>query len=119
MANLFGIENLKLLIKFPLGLTKELSEDFEDGKLSFGEQLGLINQVIQAVGIVKAWPAIKQELADLTPAEKKELRSWVVAQFNLDVKLKGAAIDKMVKSSLAFAVAGWELVEGWKNIKQS
>ena len=118
MANNFGIENLKLLIKFPLSLTKELTEDFADGKLSFGEQLGLITQIIQAAGIVKAWPEIKKELADLTAAEKKELRTWVVSQFSLDVSVKNAAIDKLVKSSLAFAVAGWELVEGWKNINK-
>lgn len=117
MANKFGIENLKLLIKFPLSLTKELTEDFADGKLSFGEQFWLINQIIQAAGIVKAWPIIKKELADLTAAEKKELRAWVMVQFNINVTVKNADIDKLVKSSLAFAVAGCEMVEGWKSLK--
>ena len=114
----FGIENLKVLIKFSFGLTKELTQGFADGKISFVEQLGLITQLVQAIGVVQAWPQIKLELKELSAPEKIQLRDYVISEFSL-ISTNNKLVDAQIKKSLAFAVDAIALIDGFKEIKQN
>ncbi len=114
----FGIENLKIMVGFAFSLTKELVEDFQDGKINFLEQMRLVSAVISGVGVVKAWDKIKEELAELSAAEKKELRNFVVNQYGLSSIVNNKAIDLQIKNSLQFVVSGIDVVEGWKNLNK-
>lgn len=68
-----GIENLKAVLKFGVGIGTTLAADLADNKLSFSEGLGLVAQLSQVQDFVANKDNIIAEAKDLTVDEIKEL----------------------------------------------
>lgn len=111
---MFGIDNLKKVVKFSCDFTAQINTAMADGKFSWTESFGFIDELAQIPGVIKSFPSVKQEIADLDVAEKKELYDFIVDNFDIP----NDHVEKLIENSLAFALAAVELFEQWKAIKK-
>lgn len=112
---MFGIENVKKLVKFSCDLTKQISEALADGKFVWSEAFGFVNEVMQIPGVVKSFPDIKNELSELTPEERQELNDYFAAEFDI----ANDKIEAFIEHALSLAISLVALVEEWKKRNQS
>lgn len=113
MPVMFGVENLKKLIKFSCDFTEQITEALADGKFTWMESFGFIDEVMQLPGVVKSFPAIKQELSELSPEERQELYDYLKEEFDIP----NDRLEAFIENSLSLAIAAIALVEQWKAIK--
>lgn len=111
---MFGIENLKKIVKFACDFTKEIASALADGKFQWTEAFGFVDEIMAIPGVAKSFPAAKQELADLSPEEKAELYAYVVEEFDLP----NDKVEAFVENALSFAISAVALVEQWKALKK-
>jgi hypothetical protein len=105
----FGIENLKKLLQFSFDLTKQIATSTKDG-WQWTDSFSFIDEASEIPGVVKSWPAIKQELGDLSEDEKKELNQWVADNFGLD----NAEVESKIEHALQLAINAVALVDEFK-----
>lgn len=110
---LFGISNLKKMVKFATDFTEQVADSLSDGKFSWMEAFGFVDEVSQIPGVVKSWPAIKQELSELNEDERKELHQYVTEEFDIP----NDRVEAFVESALGWAINAIALVELWKTLK--
>ncbi len=110
----YGIDNIKKLLTFALSLSNELSSDLSDGKISFFEGLSMVTDIMQLTGVVKAWPAIKQEIADLDADERKQLNDFVAGQFGVP----NANVEAFVEKALSWVLETVALATQIKTLKK-
>ena len=110
---MLGIDNLKKIVKFACGFTKQISIALEDGKFQWTESLGFMDEIMEIPGVVKSFPELKQELADLSTNERNELYEYLVAEFDLP----NDKTELFVENSLLFAISALALVEQFKALK--
>lgn len=113
MPQNFGVENLKKLIKFSCDFTEQITEALSDGKFSWVESFGFVDEVMQIPGVVKSFPAIKQELGELSNEERQELYDYLKEEFDIP----NDRLEVFIENSLSLAIAAVALVEQWKAIK--
>jgi hypothetical protein len=109
---MLGISNLKTLVKFSCDFTKQIATALSDGKFQWLEALGFIDEIMQIPGVVKTWPEIKLEVADLTAEERQELHAYVVTEFDIP----NDRVEGFIEYALMNAVSIVAMVEGWKAI---
>ena len=110
---LFGIENLKKMVKFATDFTEQVADALKDGKFSWTEAFGFVDEVMQIPGVVKSWPAIKQELSELSADERTALHQYVVEEFDIP----NDKVEAFVENALGWAINAIALVEMWKALK--
>lgn len=110
---MFGVENLKKLVKFACDLTKQINSSLSDG-WQWTDSISFIDEISAIPGVVKSFPAIKQELGELTPEERQELFDYVVVEFDLP----NDSVEALVENSLQAAIALIALVEQWRLLKK-
>lgn len=109
----FGIDNLKKVIKFACDFTNQAVKSLEDG-WQWLDAASFLDEMMQVPGVVKALPAVKQELADLSETEKTELHAYLVAEFDIpNDKLEG-----FIEDAVAFSLSAIGLFEKFKAIKK-
>lgn len=106
---MFGIENIKKLVKFGCDLTKQIAVSLGDG-WQWTDALSFIDEVSAIPGVVKSFPAIKQELAELSTEERAELNNYIQAEFDIP----NDQTEAFIENALAFALSAVALVEQWK-----
>ena len=109
-----GIDNLKKLVSFACGFTKEIASAMADGKFKMTEVFGFFDEIMEIPGVVKSFPLIGQEIKDLTIDERKELELYIQDKFDLS----NDAVEAVIENSLAFAFSAIALVEQWKSLKK-
>ncbi len=110
---MLGIENLKKLLQFSFDFTRELQSALADGKFRLTELIGFFDEVIQIPGVVRSWPEIKAEFADLDATERQDLYTYFQNGFDIP----NDKIESFVENALMNAVSLIMLVEQWKNLK--
>lgn len=110
----YGIDNLKKIVKFACDFTAQINTALSDGKFTWTDSFGFIDELTQVPGVIKAFPAVKQEITDLDEAEKKELYDFIVENFDIP----DDHVEKLIENSIAFTLAAVELFEQWKAIKK-
>lgn len=111
---MYGIGNLKKLIGVALGFTKQFQETFADGKFQLQELFNFVDEFIQVPDLVKNWPQVKQEFADLTPDERTELLTYFQQQFDLP----NDKVEAFIEAALQNAISLVSLVEMWRDLKK-
>lgn len=109
---MYGIENLKKLIKFGCDLTKQITTALGDG-WQWTDAFGFVDEIAAIPGIVKSFPAIQQELSELSPEERQELYDYLQEEFDIP----NDRVEVFVENSLSLAIAAVALVEQWKALK--
>jgi hypothetical protein len=109
---MYGVENLKKAVGFGLNLTEQIEKAGRDG-FTWTDFLGFIDEIFQIPGIIANGDEIGRELKDLTEAEKEELISYAVAEFDIPNDKVEAIVEDALK--LAFTVVA--MVVKWRTIK--
>ena len=110
----YGIENLKKAIKFACDFTAQCATALADGKFAWTESFGFVDELTQVPGLVKSFPELKQEVADLTETERVELYNYLKDNFDIP----NDALETLIENSLAFTIAAVGLFEQWKTLKK-
>lgn len=111
---MYGIENLKKLVKFACDFTKQVAEALKDGKFQWTDAFGFIDEAAQLPAVAKSFPAVKQEVSELDENERKELYDYLVSEFDIP----NEAVEVLIENSLAFAISAIALFEQWKTLKK-
>ena len=111
---MLGIENLKKLVSFACGFTKEIASAMADGKFKTAEIFGFFDEIMEIPGVVKSFPAILAEIKDLTIDERKELEAYIQDKFDL----ANDKVEAVIEHSMSFAFSAVALVEEWKAPKK-
>lgn len=98
-----GIQRLMLFVGFALTLTKEVKDGLDDGKFSFGETLGLVDNAAEIPELVKNAKYIPAEIADLDAEEQEQLHQYVRDNFDLENDKVEQAIEESI--DLAFYIS--------------
>jgi hypothetical protein len=110
-----GIDNLKKLVKFSLDLSEQVVESTKDGWNWLTDPFSFLDELSQVPGVAKSWPAIKAELADLSPAERTELLEYIKSEFDIpDDK-----VEIFVENALQQAASLITLVEEFRKLKNT
>ncbi len=109
---MYGVENLKKAVGFGLNLTEQIEKAGRDG-FTWTDALGFIDEIFQIPGIIASGDEIGRELKDLSEAEKEELISYAVAEFDIPNDKVEAIVEDALK--LAFTVVA--MVIKWRELK--
>lgn len=112
---MFGITNIKAMIAVALGFSRELMNTFQDGKFQMSELFNFIDDFAKIPEVVKNWPKIKEELADLTKPERDELIAYFVTEFDIPNDKVEAFIEKAIQNAGSLL----DLVEMWRDLKKT
>lgn len=94
MAELFGIETLKKTATAVVKLGLKVEDALEDGKITFFEALSIgIGTAPEAFALAQKGTQLKQEYTDLSDAEREELVTHVVEEFELESDKLEAVIE--------------------------
>lgn len=94
----FGIENLKLLITFPIEIGNVAGTILEDSDKSWKRWLKFISLMPEAISLMKIdWSKIKDEYLDLSDAEREELKELVKKKFDIH----NDKIESVIENSFA------------------
>jgi hypothetical protein len=113
MPDVIGIENLKALVKVGLTFGQKVAADLKDKKISWLEAIGLVPDIFSAIGAVKTWATVQQEIRDLSAAETLELETYVMSEFNIPNTKVKAFIDHALMQVISIN----NLVNEFKHIK--
>lgn len=111
---MYGTKNLKKMLKLVADLMTEVSDDLKDGKISWLEGLGFVDELMQLPGVVKSWDAIKLEIGELSPAEKTDLHEYAADIFDIPNDKAEAFIER----ALAWVIEGVNLWGMRKDLKK-
>ena len=108
----FGIENLKKIVAFGCDLTRQINQSLEDG-WQWTDAFSCVDEIATIPGVVKSIPAVKQELSELSLAEREELLNYIVEKFDIP----NDKVEAFVEHAVAIAISMVALVEEWKSLK--
>lgn len=114
MAELLGVENFKKLIKFSCGLTKQVNTSLADG-WQWTDILSFVDEASEIPAIGKALPQIAKELADLSSAERDELKDFVQTEFDIP----NDNLEVVLENSIMQAISLVALVNEWRKISDA
>ncbi len=80
---LLGIDNLKKAALLGIDIGKQVETALADGKFSWVDSFGFLDELIKVPGIINSRKDIIAEYKDLTEAEREELKEYI--QDNLDL----------------------------------
>lgn len=107
---MYGIDNLKRMVKFACDFTKQMSSAMADGKFSWTEGFGFIDELLQIPDVVKAWPEVKNEISELSTEEREQLYQYLVTEFDIP----NDEVEVKIEQSLNWVINTITLVESWK-----
>lgn len=110
---MFGIENLKKLVGFGCDLAKQIASSLSDG-WQWTDAFSFVDEIAAIPGVVKSFPAIKQELTDLSAEERAELHTFVVEKFDIP----NDKVEAFIENALGVAINIVALVEQFKSLKK-
>lgn len=120
MPEKFGIEKSKALIKLVLDAIKQAAVAGQDG-WQFTDFFGFIGLTPAINDAIKSFPQVKQELGDVSPAERSEFNTYFANEFNIPNKKVEAFIEHVLDygmRTVTHVEEGVALVEEFKNLKK-
>lgn len=97
-----GIDNLKKAGKFGVGLGMQIEKALADGKFTWTDLPGFVDELLEIPGIVNNREAIVAEFKDLTIDERAELLAYLKQEFDLADDVLESKIEKGL--DIAFAL---------------
>jgi hypothetical protein len=111
---MLGVENLKKLVKFPLDLTKQITDSTADG-WQITDLFSFVDELSTIPGIVKNWKETVAELKELDALERAELHAYVVTEFDIP----NDKVEVFVENALLNVVSLIALYEQFKALKSA
>lgn len=111
---LYGVANLKKLLKFGFGTTEQIAEALKDGKFTWPEAFGFVDEISEIPGVVKAIPDVMKELSELSEEETTELHEFAKSEFDIP----NDAVEEFVEDGLIWAIKTIALVKRFGGLKK-
>ena len=112
MPELFGIENLKRLVRLGCAIPKQIAISSEDGWQIY-DIAAFFDEVADLIGVVRNIKAITDEWKDLSEDERLDLFSYVKQEFDIaDDK-----VEEFVEDALVWAASTLSLISRFKSLK--
>jgi hypothetical protein len=73
----YGVENIKKVVSFGLGIAKDVSTAQADGKINVKDSLLFVDDVIKIPSVIAAAAQVKNEYLDMDSAERSEIDQFV------------------------------------------
>lgn len=108
----FGIEALQKLVAFACALTSQITSSLADG-WQWTDALSFVDEISAIPGVVKNFPAVKQELSELSAEEREQLHAYIVEKFDIP----NDKVEAFVEDALGLSIHIVALVEQWKALK--
>lgn len=109
---LFGIENLKKVVKFACDFTKQAATSLSDG-WQWTDVFAFVDEMATVPGVIKSLPVVKKELADLSIAERAELYSYLELEFDIP----NDKVEAFIEHSIQFTLSALALIDEFKALK--
>lgn len=106
----FGIENLTKVVEFGAKLGEGAANIFEDGKVELGEAAALLPTLMEVPGILANKDKIKEEVNDLSDAERAQLKEIFAGEFDP----ADDSLENKIEKSINAAVAVLDLIDAFK-----
>lgn len=81
-----GIEHVKSVLKFMIGLVNAMGKTYENGKPDMADLLYFAKPMLSVVTVITAAKYLVPELSDLDPVERQELCDFVASELVLPQK---------------------------------
>ncbi len=108
---MYGIENLKKVVKFACDFTRQVATATADG-WQWNDFFSFIDEAAQLPGVAKSWPDIKNEIGELSEEEREDLFYYVANEFDIP----NDKVEMAIENSLAWVNSTINLVNQWKNV---
>lgn len=112
---MLGIDNLKKITKFSCDFTKEVASAMEDKKFQWGEVFGFFDEIMAIPGVVKSFPEIGKEIADLDTTERAQLELYLQSEFDIP----NDKLEIALENSIMFALSAVGLYNMWKSLNKT
>ena len=109
-----GVKNIKKLLEFGFELQQDLTNVLEDGKVSFFEATRFIGTALELSSVVKSWPEVKKELADLDSDERADLLNFAIESLSIP----NEEVENFVEHAVQWTVSTLALIELGKKLKK-
>lgn len=83
-GELYGINNLTILVIFVVNLIESLREKLKDGKINISEGIGLLFDLKTLPDIIRYRKEIAAQIKDLSTDEAKQLINTIESEFNMN-----------------------------------
>jgi hypothetical protein len=118
MEEKLGVQNLKLLIAFPIELGNIGDAIGKENSKNWKKWLKLIELFDEVVDLLKVdWKKIKDEYKDLDEVEKVELKEFIKEKFNIENDKLENAIEESLEIILSLETAIKKSISLFKNLK--
>jgi hypothetical protein len=107
MPTKIGTKNIKKLLQFGFDFSQSITSALADGKVSWIEAIGFVPELMQLQGVVKSWPLVKQEIADLDSDERADLCNFAVESFDIP----NDQVEEFVETAGQWAISTLALIE--------
>ncbi len=111
---MYGIENLKKIVKVACDFTKQAASSLMDG-WQWTDFFAFVDEMAAIPGAVKSLPEVMQEIKDLQPEERDQLYAYLVEQFDIP----NDKVEAFVEDAIAWAISTVSLVEKFKSLKSA
>jgi len=117
MSEVKGIQNLKELADFVLGIGNGVSASLADGKMGLTDLLHFQGAVFTALPAFQGIDQVDEEFFDLSETEKAELNAYVASK--LQLAPGHAKVEQIVESVLTIVVEFKALIAQLVGAKQA
>lgn len=101
MAEKKDIKELKELIHFISSLAQAIASSLEDGKIGLTDLFKFFSVLKSAGPAFQGMGSMREEIADLSEAEKQELRLLIEKDLDLENKLVEGWIEQALEAAIA------------------
>jgi len=115
--NLYGIESLKKVVKFPINFGMAIQNAMEDDdKISVAEWLGIApGSLVNLVTAITNFKEAGKEYKDITEDERQELIDYVKDEYESD----NDAVEALIEKCFKWIVLTDEIAHDFMAIKKS
>jgi hypothetical protein len=104
---LYGVENIKKVIGFGLGLSKDIPKALADGKINIKDAPLFLDDALKIPGVISAAAQVKNEYLDLDRNEKEEINQFVADTLDYP----DADVEEVIADAFKVAIDASDLVQ--------
>lgn len=102
-----GVDNIKKVLSFVIGITKDIVKAQEDGKFSFKDLPLFVDDAFKIPAVIRAATEVYDEYVDLDAEESAALKEWAKGEFDWpDEK-----VEELIEAAFDTAIDAAQLVE--------
>lgn len=110
-----GIENIKNVFRLLFAVIEDTMESLDDGEISVRDSMNFFDSLQALIPALSGISSVGKEFADLDDSEKKELKSFITGDFDIENDKVEIYVEKFLHGVLVLS----ELIPLYQSIKQA